>query len=127
MPAAPPPFKPLCACGHTPTEPPPPPPLRCPLWPAAAAAAATRLALFGQSLYALDACDSFREDVQVVATASIPLADVVVAPGGGERRRGGTWRLREVTAGVAAADRVELGRVAVQLAYFPLHPPAPGD
>ena len=40
--------------------------------------------------------------------------------GGGPRALGGSWRLREATPGVAAPDRVELGRVQAQVAWFGL-------
>ena len=52
---------------------------------------------------------------QVAASAAIPLRQLLR-----ERRLSGNWRLKEATAGVAEADRLELGRATVQLAWFPL-------
>ena len=51
----------------------------------------------------------------VAASAAIPLRQLLR-----ERRLSGSWRLKEATAGVAEADRLELGRATVQLAWFPL-------
>ena len=55
---------------------------------------------------------------QVAASAAIPLRQLLR-----ERRLSGNWRLKEATAGVAEADRLELGRATVQLAWFPLQQP----
>lgn len=64
--------------------------------------------------------------MQVMATASIPLSSLVLGAGGGggggcaPQVLSGSWRLREATAGVAAPDRVELGRVQAQVAWLGL-------
>lgn len=56
---------------------------------------------------------------QLAASAGIPLRGLLA-----QRRLSGSWRLKEATAGVAGADRLDLGRATVQLAWFPLQPPA---
>ncbi|KAL4437443.1 hypothetical protein ABPG75_004582 [Micractinium tetrahymenae] len=81
-------------------------------------ASATRFNLFGPALYSLDASDSFAEDVKVAAAAAVPLQGLLR-----QRRLGGSWRLKEATAAVAEADRLDLGRASVQLAWFPLQQP----
>ncbi len=49
---------------------------------------------------------------QVAASAAIPLRGLL-----GQRRLSGAWRLKEATAGVVEADRLDLGRATVQLAW----------
>lgn len=55
---------------------------------------------------------------QVAAAAAVPLQGLLR-----QRRLGGSWRLKEATAAVAEADRLDLGRASVQLAWFPLQQP----
>lgn len=50
-----------------------------------------------------------------MAAAGIPLKSLLH-----QRRLGGSWRLKEATPTVADADRLDLGRATVQLAWFPL-------
>ena len=50
---------------------------------------------------------------QVAASAAIPLRGLL-----SQRRLSGAWRLKEATAGVAEADRLDLGRATVQLAWW---------
>lgn len=52
---------------------------------------------------------------QLAASAGIPLKGLLR-----QRRLTGSWRLKEGTSGVADADRLDLGRASVQLAWFPL-------
>ena len=59
--------------------------------------------------------------LQVAAASAIPLKGLLR-----QRRLGGSWRLKEATAGVAEADRLDLGRATVQLAWFPLQAPCGG-
>lgn len=49
---------------------------------------------------------------QVAASAAIPLRGLL-----DQRRLSGAWRLKEATAGVVEADRLDLGRATVQLAW----------
>lgn len=84
------------------------------------AASLFKLSSYGPDLYSLDACHDFYADVDVKAAAWIPLKDVV--------SRGfvrGTWRLREsrIVDGVSVVsedDRLDIGRAAVVMAWFPL-------
>lgn len=84
------------------------------------AASSFKLSSYGLDLYSLDACLDFYADVDVKAAAWIPLKDVV--------SRGvvrGTWRLREsrIVDGVSIIsedDRLDIGRAAVVMAWFPL-------
>lgn len=50
---------------------------------------------------------------QVAASAAIPLRGLL-----SQRRLSGAWRLKEATAGVVEADRLDLGRATVQLAWW---------
>jgi hypothetical protein len=102
-----------------------------PVWDAAAtrallelgdASSSIKLSSYGPQLYALDAGDAFGADVAVEANAWIPLKDVLAR---GVVR--GTWRLREARGGAgaggveaAAADRLDVGRAALMLSWFPL-------
>ncbi len=88
------------------------------------AASALKLSTYGAELYALDACADFETDVNVEAAASIPLKDVLAK---GVVR--GTWRLREARRGAAgglaaaseaAHEHLDIGRVALVMAWFPL-------
>jgi len=83
------------------------------------AASALKLSSYGPHLFALDACEAFEADVTGEASALVPIKDAVA--------RGvvqGTWRLRELRAGggmgAAAADRLDVGRVALTLWWYPL-------
>lgn len=53
-----------------------------------------------------------RPPKQVAASAAIPLRGLL-----SQRRLSGAWRLKEATAGVVEADRLDLGRATVQLAW----------
>lgn len=48
----------------------------------------------------------------MAASAAIPLRGLL-----SQRRLSGAWRLKEATAGVVEADRLDLGRATVQLAW----------
>jgi len=80
------------------------------------AASSLKLSSYGTELYTLDACVAFESGVSVEARASIPLKDVI--------SRGvvrGTWRLREArVAGVAESELLDVGRVAMLMAWYPL-------
>jgi hypothetical protein len=83
------------------------------------ASSTLKLSSYGSQLYALDACHDFESAVTVDATATIPLKDVLAR---GVVR--GTWRLREARGGRNAlgrdADRLDVGRVAILMAWYPL-------
>ena len=53
--------------------------------------------------------------LQVAAVATLPLCPLLR-----QSRVSGGWTLFEVTSGVAEGDRIELGKVTGQLAWFPL-------
>lgn len=55
---------------------------------------------------------AFAPHPQVAASAAIPLRGLL-----DQRRLSGAWRLKEATAGVVEADRLDLGRATVQLAW----------
>lgn len=82
-------------------------------------ASSLKLSSYGAHLYTLDACQSFETSVNVDATATVPLKDV--------KSRGlvrGTWRLREARGGGRGAvnrdqERLDVGRVALVMAWHP--------
>jgi len=83
------------------------------------ASSAFKLSSYGSELFLLDASGpSFEDDVQVEASAFIPLRDVM-AKGMVE----GNYRLREAKtermAGVKDEQRLDIGRIVLSMSWFP--------
>jgi hypothetical protein len=85
------------------------------------AASASKFILFGADLYCLDAHSSYEADVTVVASTVIQLQELVSNNiSNSKRSTRGNYRLREARHGVHESEKLPLGTVMVQLAWYPV-------
>jgi hypothetical protein len=84
------------------------------------AASASKFILFGADLYCLDAHSSYEADVTVVASTVIQLQELVNCSKNSKRSTRGNYRLKEARHGVHESEKLPLGTVMVQLAWYPV-------